>query len=348
MSCNQPGCKPKLALLGKPLDVVVVVKKVSAVSADAAYTLTITYTDGNVVEFNLPREVVDKKPHVDKYVVGFDLTDEDKKLTLTMADSSKYSIPVCTLAGALSECSEFSMPDYSLTGATLSVNRDTPHAMLGLHQGEHKQFIDVTDLMKHEVASGAVEGDFIVLKTRADEQIKIDVSGLKSKMPEPTPPVAPTPALPRIESGTFTNRGNGYWLDLKRSDNTLVSVDFTNTVGVIEDKIYNRITKTGYRIVTANKDYTLTAADFDGRTVVRGTKVTGQTVTITKPPKEDFVGLTVIIRKVGGNGKNYLTITAGEGVTLTPTDVSPLRRDGSSATLVYIGNGVYDVYGELP
>ena len=103
----------------------------------------------------------------------------------------------------------------------------------------------------------------------------------------------------------------------------------------------------GYTIKTENNHYTLTTADFNGRTLLRANRDGDQTITITKP-SEDYIGRSILVRKTNGALGTFVTLKAGEGVTLSPTDVSPLRRVGSTATLVYIGNGVWDVFGELP
>ena len=163
-----------------------------------------------------------------------------------------------------------------------------------------------------------------------------------------------------ITEGSVT----GNTLTLNLSNSTSINVDITNLISdivnqvtqniesvVIENAtnhVINNILKLGYRINTQDGNYSLTQEDFDGRTLVRMNAATNQTLTITKPDTEDRVGTAVIVRRTGGNVGTLLTFIAGTDVTFNPVDISPLRRIGSSATLVYVGNGVWDVFGELP
>lgn len=113
-----------------------------------------------------------------------------------------------------------------------------------------------------------------------------------------------------------------------------------------------------YRINNQLDDYTTTEDDYDGRTIIRGIKsdvigadggtVTGdQSIVITKP-SDDFIGYSVAIKKAGtSTNAATLTLVTGEGVTFNPADANVLRRPGSTAVLVYVGNGEFDIFGEL-
>ena len=153
---------------------------------------------------------------------------------------------------------------------------------------------------------------------------------------------------PYINSGTLNKRDNGYWLDFKRNDDQFVSIDMTPHINEIIKIVYDKVMDTGYRINTQADDYALVGDDFNGRTLVRADKDGDQTITIAKPPTETFVGKSIILRKTKGAVGTFVNLVAGAGVTLIPDDVTPVRRVGSSVTLVYIGDGVYDVFGELP
>lgn len=59
-------------------------------------------------------------------------------------------------------------------------------------------------------------------------------------------------------------------------------------------------------------------------------------------------GSVVTIRKVDDTENSVLTLLPGDGVTFNPADSTILRRSGSSAVLVYIGDGVFDIFNELP
>lgn len=102
-----------------------------------------------------------------------------------------------------------------------------------------------------------------------------------------------------------------------------------------------------FRIKTVSNGYSTVDTDFDGRTLLRVDSSNNASITVTKPASEDFVGLTLTIRKVSGDSST-LTINAGSNVTISPSDLTTLRRIGSTVTLLYIGNGVYDAFGELP
>ena len=101
-----------------------------------------------------------------------------------------------------------------------------------------------------------------------------------------------------------------------------------------------------YRINNQSEDYTTTADDFDGATLIRCLKETDQVITVTKP-EESFKGNTITIRKVGFDETSTVTILPGDGVTLEPADGNVLRRSGSTVGLLYVGDGVFDIFGEL-
>ena len=149
-------------------------------------------------------------------------------------------------------------------------------------------------------------------------------------------------------SGVFVERNGGYWLDFTRNDNTKVNVDMTDIINKIIQTVFDMVMRMGYRINTQADNYTLTGDDFNGRTIVRANKAGDQTITIPKPSSEDFVGKAIIIRKTNGIVGTFVNLVAGSGVSLLPEDATPVRRVGSSVTLVYVGNGVYDAFGELP
>lgn len=129
----------------------------------------------------------------------------------------------------------------------------------------------------------------------------------------------------------------GSTLRLHRSDSTTVDVvlDLPTAVDT-------------YRINTQAEDYTLAGQDFNGNTIVRADKNGDQTVTVGDAPSAAHVGKSIIIRKTSGAVGTFVTVKPAAGVTFVPDDASPLRRVGSAVTLVYVGNGVYDVFGELP
>lgn len=199
--------------------------------------------------------------------------------------------------------------------------------------------IDVSALKDQNtfVRSGSVVGTQLNLVRTDGQTVSIDLSSLSVGKDSPF-----------IVSGVFVERNGGYWLDFTRNDNTKVNVDMTDIINKIIQTVFDMVMRMGYRINTQADDYTLTGDDFNGRTIVRANKAGDQTITIPKPSSEDFVGKAIIIRKTNGIAGTFVTLKAGSDVSLLPEDATPVRRVGSSVTLVYVGNGVYDVFGELP
>lgn len=152
---------------------------------------------------------------------------------------------------------------------------------------------------------------------------------------------------PYIVSGVFVSRDGGYWLDFTRNDDTKVNVDMTAIINELVDTLRTQILGMGYTLKTENNHYTTQAEDFNGFTIIRANRNGDQTITLTKPD-DSFIGKALIIRKTNGNVGTFVTLKAGDGVAISPADSTPLRRVGSSATLVYTGEGNWDVFGELP
>lgn len=195
--------------------------------------------------------------------------------------------------------------------------------------------IDVSALKDIKIVRGEIADGHIIRLHRSDgEVIDIEASTL-------------VPNSPYIVSGVFVNRDGGYWLDFTRNDNTQVNVDMTDIINKIIKTVFDMVMRMGYRINTQAEDYTLVDADFDGRTIIRANKNGSQTITLPKPD-DSFIGKAVIVRKTAGDVGTFVTLKAGSGVTISPPDATPIRRLGSSVTLVYVGNGLYDAYGELP
>ena len=165
--------------------------------------------------------------------------------------------------------------------------------------------------------------------------IDIDASTLASK------------SNPFIVSGVFVSRDGGYWLDFTRNDNTKVNVDMTAIINELVNTLRTQILGMGYTLKTENNHYTTQAEDFNGFTIIRANHNGDQTITLTKPD-DSFIGKALIVRKTNGGVGTFVTLKAGGGVTISPADSTPLRRVGSSATLVYTGGGNWDVFGELP
>ncbi len=196
--------------------------------------------------------------------------------------------------------------------------------------------IDVSALKDIKVERGEIVNGQIIRLHRSDgEQIDIDASTL-----------VPT-SSPFIVSGVFVSRDGGYWLDFTRNDNTKVNVDMTAIINELVNTLRTQILGMGYTLKTENNHYTTQAEDFNGFTIIRANHNGDQTITLTKPD-DSFIGKALIVRKTNGDVGTFVTLKAGGGVTISPADSTPLRRVGSSATLVYTGGGNWDVFGELP
>ena len=202
------------------------------------------------------------------------------------------------------------------------------------------------------VNSGAViSGNKLQLSFNDGSSIEIDLSSIV---------VTSSGETVLITGGSI----NGNTLTLNLSNNTSIDVDITGLISGIVNQVTNNIESTvienatnqvinnflklGYRINTQDSNYTLVQDDFDGRTIVRMNSASNQTLTVIKPDSEEKIGTVVMVRRSKGNVGTLLTLVAGEGVTLSPVDISPLRRIGSSVSLIYIGKGYWDVFGELP
>ena len=209
--------------------------------------------------------------------------------------------------------------------------------IIRLHRSDGEQIdIDVSALKDIKVERGEIVNGQIIRLHRSDgEQIDIDASTLVPK------------SNPFIVSGVFVSRDGGYWLDFTRNDNTKVNVDMTAIINELVNTLRTQILGMGYTLKTENNHYTTQAGDFNGFTIIRANHNGDQTITLTKPD-DSFIGKALIVRKTNGDVGTFVTLKAGAGVTISPADSTPLRRVGSSATLVYTGGGNWDVFGELP
>ena len=186
------------------------------------------------------------------------------------------------------------------------------------------------------VTGGSLTGHTLTLTLSNGGQVEIDLSSLSVGKDSPF-----------IVSGVFVSRDGGYWLDFTRNDDTKVNVDMTAIINELVNTLRTQILGMGYTLKTEDNHYTTQAEDFNGFTIIRANRNGDQTITVTKP-HDSFIGKALIVRKTNGDVGTFVTLKAGDGVTISPADSTPLRRVGSSATLVYTGGGNWDVFGELP
>lgn len=105
--------------------------------------------------------------------------------------------------------------------------------------------------------------------------------------------------------------------------------------------------KDSYRLNTQISDYKTDLNDYDGRTLILGSKTEDQAITISMPP-ENFIGQSLTVRKSSPSDRaQTLTLIPDTNVRFTPPDGNVLRRQGSTVVLVYTGNGNFELIGEL-
>lgn len=140
-----------------------------------------------------------------------------------------------------------------------------------------------------------------------------------------------------VETATLS----GNTLILHRNDNVDIPVDLSSLVIPTEP--------TEYRIVIKDTDYTTIAEDYDGRTIILANSASDQTITLSKPSSE-LIGKTIIVRRSnkGTPDKTFeVSVVPGDGVTINPDDAKILRRNGSTYSFVYLGDGKFELFGEL-
>ena len=93
-----------------------------------------------------------------------------------------------------------------------------------------------------------------------------------------------------------------------------------------------------------NGTYTLVGTDFDGFAVILINSPTPVKVAI--PRVRDIPEGRCV--SIGQDGVGQVMIKPDAGVTVYPLDACLLRRDGSMATLLYLGNNTWRLIGEIP
>lgn len=301
----------------------------------------------------------------DNHVIQFYIDREQDAITIVMAFGEVYRISKSDLKTWLD------IQAGGVKSGSLVLNKTDPKQVLHLINKDNSEVdIDLSALKDTRIVSGkVVDGTVLHLVDSEDNIISIDLSKLddlavtsgeivdgkiirlhrtdKSVVDINASTLVPE-SSPYIISGTFVTRKNNKYIDFKRNDGELLSVDMTNIIDSMTNEVYNRVMSVGYKLNSVSEDYKLVESDFDGRTIVRADKDGDQTLVITKPMTENFVGKAIIVRKTNGNVGTFTTLTPSAGVVLSPEDSTVLRRVGSSVTLIYAGGGVYDIFGELP
>lgn len=278
----------------------------------------------------------------DDYVQGFFVDDTNKSLTIRMKSGNTYSVAKKDLdTNPDNHVQEFFIDHANdlLTvrmkgGSVYSVAKEDLEAWLSVKSSGG------TDNDTYPTGGSVVNDTTIRLDLSDGRHIDIDASAF-------APSSTTSSDSPYIVSAVFEERDSGYWLDFTRSDNAKVNVDMSEIIKKAMDTLRSEILGMGYTLKTENNHYTTQTDDFNGFSIIRANRNGDQTITVTKPD-DSFIGKSLIVRKTNGDVGTFVTLKAGDGVTISPADSTPLRRVGSSATLVYTGEGNWDVFGELP
>ena len=151
-----------------------------------------------------------------------------------------------------------------------------------------------------------------------------------------------------VSSAPFSGKGNATKpLKLDFDEDHFVIKNGKLAVDVAKIATMTAVPAERYTIKTKDADYATDDTDFTGSVIIRANVNGNQTITLNKPSTE-LIGVALVIRKTDGVAGTVTHIKAGLGVALNAPDISPLRRVGSTVTAVYVGNGVFDLFGELP
>lgn len=290
----------------------------------------------------------------DKHTNKFYIDKTKGQIIIELSDGTRFSISKAELVSLLGDNSGkpssvtlegntlvFTYPDGSTTKVDLSpVNKNTypvsgevvgTDFVLKLNDGTTVS-IDASKMLSDtKVSSGRFDGTNLVLTNTDRSEVTIPFTNLPTATDKDTKPTG------------LTTEGDT--LKLTLSDGSSVQVSLTDLLTTATNNGVNIIENRGYTLKTENNHYTTQSSDFNCRTIIRANRNGDQTITVTKPD-ESYIGKSLIIRKTSTTGTT--SIRGASGVTISPADISPLRRTGNTVTLVYVGNGEWDAFGELP
>ena len=277
----------------------------------------------------------------DNYVTDFAIDKTNDRITITMKFGEKHHISKEELKSWIGTVTTGTPTPTPPDGNTFVTAGSVQGKTLTLQRNDGQSVqIDFSAFSTTDndtlVTGGSLTGHTLTLNLSNGGSVGIDLSGLSVGKDSPF-----------IVSGVFVARNGGYWLDFTRNDGTKVNVDMTAIINELVNTLRTQILGMGYTLKTENNHYTTQAEDFNGFTIIRANRNGDQTITLTKPD-DSFIGKALIVRKTNGDVGTFVTLEAGVGVTLSPADSTLLRRVGSSATLIYIGKGNWDIFGELP
>ena len=185
------------------------------------------------------------------------------------------------------------------------------------------------------VNSGAViSGNKLQLNFNDGSSVEIDLSELKID-------------IPTSDSEIISGKTEGHEIILERVKDNII-IDATSLILKSVEETLKILNNLSYDIKRKAENYTVTSEDMTGKVMIlaTGTEPT-QKITLGRLSKE-FIGRAVnITHRMAKNG-SILNLTGSEGVSINPPDISPLRRSGSSVVCVYVGEGDWQVFGEIP
>lgn len=287
------------------------------------------------------KEELDKRP--DNFVDNFYIDRVRDALVVHLKLGQEYWVTRADLEGWLQiQQEDKHIISFDIVGDNLEIERSD-----GVKFSVNKDALTTwLNIQAGGVASGSlieVNGTwYIRLNNKDGSIIDIDVSALLGDK------FIVDGELHKVAS---TDPNNGldfnYFLRFHRNDSTNFDVDITEIASDLRSSIVKELSKIdAYRIVDVVSGYTLTDADFDGRTFIKvsGQAGHGSVLNLTAPSANDadYVGRVIT---VFNGGDSELTLLGG---TISPPDISPLRRSGSTVALLYTGGGAFVAMGELP
>lgn len=185
------------------------------------------------------------------------------------------------------------------------------------------------------VSSGVLlEGTTLRLHFNDNSTIDIDVSELKID-------------IPTSDSEIISGKTEGHEIILERVKENII-IDATSIILKSVEETSKILNNLSYDIKRKAENYTVTEEDMTGKVMIlaTGTELT-QEITLGRL-SEEFIGRAVnITHRMAQNG-SILNLIGSGGVSINPPDISPLRRSGSSVVCVYVGEGDWQVFGEIP
>lgn len=185
------------------------------------------------------------------------------------------------------------------------------------------------------VNSGAViSGNKLQLSFNDGSSIEIDVSGIVGTVNTDT----------EIISGKVENTE----IVLEKINSSEVRIEANSLIETVAERVITDLSKLSYEIKIVPDTYTVTGSDMTGRVMILATGTEATQEIILGTLSDEYIGRAVIIAHRMAQKHSILNLTGSKGVSINPPDISPLRRSGSSIACVYVGQGDWQLFGEIP